>query len=230
MTVQRRTKQLLEELGLSGARLERYQKAVDRIQDNSELKRVHEGLANAVRSAPEALQSVRELLKKRQRPHVFIVHPNDIELRKLAQSMAASFFDVQTMHTAEEALAAAATTRADVVVCSLALPQMDGLTLVRRLRAIDREMLVMVLAQTSEEFGRAAAHRMAALHQTQAELVLSTALKSALQERDLTHAGVGWTSDFDDLSEFDEAADVMNEDRDAVDDDDQKISSRPSSS
>ncbi|MDR7406272.1 MAG: response regulator transcription factor [Armatimonadota bacterium] len=84
---------------------------------------------------------------------VLVVDDDEAILSLLGSYLAREGFEVQTAGDGEAALAAARTSRPDVVVLDVLLPGLDGLEVLRRLRA-EGEPYVILLTAKAEEADR----------------------------------------------------------------------------
>jgi CheY-like chemotaxis protein len=80
---------------------------------------------------------------------VLIVEDNPTNLKLISEVLAASGFAIDCAATAEQAQVQLAVQLPDLILMDLALPQMDGLTLTRRLKADDRYKQVPIVALTA---------------------------------------------------------------------------------
>lgn len=88
---------------------------------------------------------------------VLLVDDEEAILVGLAPFLERSGFRVRTASDGEEALAAVAAHRPDIVVCDVMMPRLDGRAVVRRLRAADDWTPVVLLTQVGESNERSAA-------------------------------------------------------------------------
>jgi two-component system KDP operon response regulator KdpE len=81
-------------------------------------------------------------------PRVLVVDDEPEILRALAMNLSARGYDVSTAATGTAALTAAASGRHDVVVLDLGLPDIDGLDVIRGIRAHSKIPIVVLSART----------------------------------------------------------------------------------
>jgi two-component system KDP operon response regulator KdpE len=93
---------------------------------------------------------------------VLIVDDEPAIRRFLRTSLSAQGYQIAEAATGEEALAALARHRIDVVVLDLGLPDMDGVEILRRLREGGSSVPVIVLSSRSDEAGKVKALDMGA--------------------------------------------------------------------
>ena len=82
---------------------------------------------------------------------VLVVDDDDQILRALRTSLRAHGYDVVVASDGESALEAAATSGADVVVLDLGLPDIDGMEVIRRLRAWTEVPVIILSVRDSQE-------------------------------------------------------------------------------
>ncbi|WP_238402398.1 response regulator transcription factor [Cellulomonas sp. H30R-01] len=90
-------------------------------------------------------------------PHVLLVDDEQAILDGLAPFLERSGVRVSTAADGEAALATHARTPADILVCDVLMPRLDGRALVRRLRADGDWTPVVLLTQVGESYERSAA-------------------------------------------------------------------------
>ncbi|MDR7395257.1 MAG: response regulator transcription factor, partial [Armatimonadota bacterium] len=81
---------------------------------------------------------------------VLVVDDDEAILSLLGSYLAREGFEVQTAGDGEAALAAARTSRPDVVVLDVLLPGLDGLEVLRRLRAEGEPYVILLTAKAEE--------------------------------------------------------------------------------
>jgi len=82
---------------------------------------------------------------------VLVVDDDDQILRALRTSLRAHGYDVVVASDGESALEAAATSGADVVVLDLGLPDIDGMEVIRRLRAWTQVPVIILSVRDSQD-------------------------------------------------------------------------------
>ncbi len=82
--------------------------------------------------------------------HVLIVDDSPSLRRMIERSLTASGFSVSAVGLAKDAIHVAERQHVDVVVTDLNMPEIDGLTLTRRLRAIPNTAKCPILILTTE--------------------------------------------------------------------------------
>ena len=80
---------------------------------------------------------------------VLIVEDNPTNLKLISDVLVASGFAIDCATTAEQAQAQLSVRLPDLILMDIALPQMDGLTLTRLLKADDRYKQVPIVALTA---------------------------------------------------------------------------------
>jgi two-component system cell cycle response regulator DivK len=90
---------------------------------------------------------------------ILVVEDQAIESKLAVQVLRAAGHDVSTADAAEQALAAIRESHPDVILMDMSLPGMDGLTLIRKLKADPETGEIQIVAVTSypEKFPREAA-------------------------------------------------------------------------
>src|SRR5574343_1686323 len=76
---------------------------------------------------------------------ILIIDDEDVFSRNAARFLEKAGYSVQTALTGQEGLAAFAAVPADVVVLDFRLPDEDGLSLIRKLRALDSELPILMI-------------------------------------------------------------------------------------
>lgn len=90
-------------------------------------------------------------------PHVLLVDDEQAILDGLAPFLERSGLRVSTAGDGQHALDVHAATPADILVCDVLMPRLDGRSLVRRLRAAGDWTPVVLLTQVGESYERSAA-------------------------------------------------------------------------
>ena len=90
-------------------------------------------------------------------PHVLLVDDERAILDGLAPFLERSGLRVSTAGDGQQALDVHAATPADILVCDVLMPRLDGRSLVRRLRAGGDWTPVVLLTQVGESYERSAA-------------------------------------------------------------------------
>jgi two-component system, response regulator RegA len=80
-----------------------------------------------------------------QRPKMLLADDDEMLCQVLARALTAGGYAVETAHDAASALRTAQSTPPDYAVIDLRLPDMSGLRLLERLRAVDARMRIVVL-------------------------------------------------------------------------------------
>jgi len=83
-------------------------------------------------------------------PHILVIDDEHQILRALRTILTARQFQVSTAATGEEGLALAAAGRPDAIVLDLSLPDMDGVTVCRRLREWTHTPVIVLSVRDSE--------------------------------------------------------------------------------
>ena len=78
-------------------------------------------------------------------PHILIVEDESATAWALEEGLSDEGYSIATVDSAEKALIAERTRRADLVITDLRLPRMDGLELVRRLKGRKHDVPVIVV-------------------------------------------------------------------------------------
>ncbi|MGE0594337.1 MAG: response regulator [Vicinamibacterales bacterium] len=82
-------------------------------------------------------------------PRVLLVEDNEMNRDMLSRRLGRRGFDVLSVETAREGLAAARSARPDLILMDLSLPEMDGLEATRRLKAEPATCGIPVIALTA---------------------------------------------------------------------------------
>ncbi|PMD04044.1 response regulator transcription factor, partial [Brevibacterium paucivorans] len=91
------------------------------------------------------------------RPHVLLVDDDSTIREHLAPVLRRSGLDTETAADGVEALHAIEARRPDLVILDVLMPNLDGREVLRRIRADDEWLPVILLTEVGETFERAAA-------------------------------------------------------------------------
>ncbi len=84
-------------------------------------------------------------------PHILVIDDEHQILRALRTILTARQFRISTASTGEEGLALAAASQPDAIILDLSLPDMDGVTVCRRLREWTQVPIVVLSVRDSEQ-------------------------------------------------------------------------------
>jgi two-component system KDP operon response regulator KdpE len=84
-------------------------------------------------------------------PHILVIDDEHQILRALRTILTARQFRVSTAASGEEGLALAAASQPDIIILDLSLPDMDGVTVCRRLREWTRTPIVVLSVRDGEQ-------------------------------------------------------------------------------
>jgi two-component system KDP operon response regulator KdpE len=85
------------------------------------------------------------------RPTVLVVDDDPTILRTLRINLRARGYDVEAVTNAQDAMSAFAEAPADLVVLDLGLPDLDGIEVLRRLRAVSRVPVIVLSARQDSD-------------------------------------------------------------------------------